>query len=108
MGRRRWKAIDDIAEYLNKRFTIEWDGETPGSDGKYIGYFYKEQPKKPGKNPYNIAHYKMYTNTEDNKAKLRGDIDWMKSKGYLKEVTTEVKPVLEVDIDDLPSVLDNL
>ena len=100
-------AIDNIAIYLNKRFTVEWDGESPGTDGKYIGYFYKEQPKKPGKNPYNVAHYKLYTNTEDNKTKLQGDIDWMKSKGYLKEATET--PVVEIDIDDLkPSVLDNL
>ena len=85
-------AIDNIATYLNKRFTVEWDGL---------------HRKKPGKNPYNVAHYKLYTNTEDNKTKLQGDIDWMKSKGYLKEATET--PVVEIDIDDLkPSVLDNL
>ena len=39
---------------------------------------------------------KVYRNQEENKAKLKSDIDWMKSKGYLKEVTDEVTDKAEM------------
>jgi hypothetical protein len=97
--------IDNIVEYLNQ-FVTKWDGESSGSDGKYLAYFYKEQPKKPGKTAYNKAHYKFYPVGGDNKNKLQNDIDWMKSKGYIKEYDEEVK---EVALEDLSSLaLDNL
>ena len=97
--------IDSIVEYLNQ-FVTKWDGESSGSDGKYLAYFYKEQPKKPGKTAYNKAHYKLYPVCGDNENKLKNDIDWMKSKGYIKEYDEEVK---EVALEDLSSLaLDNL
>ena len=97
--------IDSIVEYLNQ-FVTKWDGESAGSDGKYLAYFYKEQPKKPGKTAYNKAHYKFYPVGGDNENKLKNDIDWMKSKGYIKEYDGEVK---EVALEDLSSLaLDNL
>ena len=101
--------IDNIADYLNDRFTTKWDGDSAGQDGKYIAYFYKEQPKKAGKNAYNVAHYRLYQTSEENKGKLQSDIDWMKSKGYLKEFTGESKPANSIDDDKLGlSALDNL
>ena len=37
------------------------------------------------------------------------DIDWMKSRGYIKEDTGEAQPVQQIDADDLGSLaLDNL
>jgi hypothetical protein len=102
------KKINSISDYLNSQFTTEWDGESNGSDGKYLAYFYKQQPKKPGDKAYGRAHYKLYPAGGDNKNKLQNDIDWMKSKGYIKEAT-ETETVMTVDADDLGSLaLDNL
>ena len=100
--------IDDIAEFLNK-YTEEWDGETPGKDGKYLAYFYKQAPKKPGKQAYNVAHYKMYPNGGNCREQLQGDIDWMTSRGYIKIDTGKAEPIQEVALEDLGSLaLDNL
>ena len=74
---------------------------------KYLAYFYKQAPKKPGKQAYNVAHYKMYPNGGNCKEQLQNDINWMKSKGYIKEDTEE--PIKEVKFEDLGSLaLDNL
>lgn len=100
--------IDDIADFLSQ-YTEEWDGETPGKDGKYLAYFYKAAPKKPGKQAYNVAHYKIYPNGGNCKEQLQKDIDWFKSRGYIKEDTGEAQPVNSVDGDSLGSLaLDNL
>tara|TARA_R110002012_G_scaffold290060_3_gene483518 strand:- start:114 stop:728 length:615 start_codon:yes stop_codon:yes gene_type:complete len=100
--------IDDIAEFLSFA-TEDWDGETPGKDGKYLAYFYKQAPKKPGKQAYNVAHYKIYPAGGNCKDQLQNDIDWMKSKGYIKEDTGEAQPVNSIDSDSLGSLaLDNL
>ena len=98
------KEIEDIAKYLNDNFVKPSKDYEPPMD--FIGYFYKEQPKKPGKTAYNKAHYKLYPVGGDNENKLKNDIDWMKSKGYIKEYDEEVK---EVALEDLSSLaLDNL
>ena len=62
----------------------------------FLGYFYKEQPKKAGGRAYTRCFTKVYKNAEENKAKLQSDVDWMKSKGYLKEVTDEVSDKAEM------------
>jgi hypothetical protein len=80
--------IKDIAKYLNDKFIVGNTDYIPTMD--YLGYFYKEQPKTPGGKAYNKMFTRIYRNVEENKAKLQSDIDWMKSKGYLKEVTDEV------------------
>ena len=82
------EEIKDIAKYLNDKFLPSNGTYEPNMD--YLGYFYKEQPKTPGGKAYTRVFTKVYKNTEANKAKLQNDIDWMKSKGYLKEVTDEV------------------
>ena len=100
--------IDNIADFLSQ-YCEDWDGETPGKDGKYLAYFYKQAPKKPGKQAYNVAHYKMYPNGGNCREQLQKDIDWMKSRGYIKEDTGEAQPIQQVDADDLGSLaLDNL
>ena len=51
----------------------------------------------------------MYPNGGNCREQLQKDIDWMKSRGYIKEDTGEAQPIKEVDIDDLGSLaLDNL
>lgn len=83
------KEIDDIVAFLNKGAS---DGSTIEDVTRYpyIAYFYKEQPKKPGAKSYTTVWPKVYIHSEMNKAKLKKDIDWLKGKGYLKELTDEV------------------
>ena len=100
--------IDDIATFLSS-YVKEWDGESAGQNGDYLAYFYRQAPKKPGKQAYNVAHYKIYPNGGDCKKQLESDIDWMKSRGFIKEDTGEAQPVNSVDSDKLGlSALDNL
>ena len=49
------------------------------------------QPKVPGGKSYTRVFTKAYQNKDENKAKLENDVNWMKSKGYLKEMTDEVE-----------------
>ena len=77
--------IDDIEHYLNENFI------TPLDDFDYIGYIYKEQPKKSGDKAWTKVYPKLYTNTSENKAKLEDDIKWLKGKGYFKEFTEDFK-----------------
>jgi len=81
--------IDDIASYLS----VYSANPVPGEDVSsypYIAYFYKEMPKKQGAKSYTVVWPKAYTSSDENKAKLQSDIDWLKGKGYLKELTDEV------------------
>ena len=86
--------IKDIAKYLNKNFLPSNGTYEPNMD--YLGYFYKEQPKTPGGTAYVRVFTKVYRNQEENKSKLKSDVDWMKSKGYLKEVTDVVTEKTEM------------
>ena len=86
--------IDDIAKYLNDKFIKSNGTYEPNMD--YLGYFYKEQPKKLGGRAYTRIFTKVYKNADENKAKLQSDVDWMKKKGYLKEVTDEVTEKAEM------------
>ena len=81
--------IKDIAEYLRDNHL---SSVIPGTDPKfdYLAYFYREQPKVPGGKSYTRAWNKVYKNEAGNKEKLQSDVNWMKSKGYLKEVSDEV------------------
>ena len=79
--------IEDIAKYLNDKFIVANGTYEPNME--YLGYFYKEQPKVSGSKAYTRVMSKVYKNTEKNKAQLESDIQWMKSKGFLKEVTDE-------------------
>tara|TARA_X000001382_G_scaffold35984_1_gene23640 strand:- start:9073 stop:9672 length:600 start_codon:yes stop_codon:yes gene_type:complete len=77
------EEIKDIEKYLNDNFVVGNGTDTP--DLNYLGYFYKEQPKVPGGKAYTRVLSKVYKNATENKAKLEDDVQWMKSKGYLKE-----------------------
>ena len=83
--------IEDIAEYLNSRFACVAIPDSPPEDFPYIAYFYKEQPKVPGGKSYIRVFTKAYQNKDENKAKLESDVKWMKSKGYLKEMTEDAE-----------------
>jgi hypothetical protein len=80
--------IKDIAKYLNDKFVIANGKDVP--DMNYLAYFYKGVPKASGDKSYTRAFNKIYKNNTENKSKLDSDIKWMKSKGYLKEMTDEV------------------
>ena len=84
------EKIKDIASYLSDNFL---SAVIPGTNPSYnyLGYFYKETPKVPGGKAYTRVFTKVYQNKEENKAKLTSDVQWMKSKGYLKEMTDEVQ-----------------
>ena len=77
--------IEDIGQYLNDNHL---SAVIPGTDPEfnYLGYFYQEVPKVPGGKSYTRCWNKIYKNVDDNKAKLEKDVQWMKSKGYIKEV----------------------
>ena len=84
------EAIENIEEYLSKNFIKGGDPKTYEPSFDYIGYIYKAKPKNPGDKAWITVHPKIYLNTEENKAKLQDDINWLKGKGYIKELTDEV------------------
>ena len=92
--------IENIGTYLSETHI------TPISDFDYIGYVFKEQPKKSGDKAWTKVYPKIYQNTSKNKAKLEDDIKWLKSKGYLKEFTEE--PTSNSGETENQSILENL
>lgn len=102
-----WEAedgtkIDSIVDYLNKGAS-DGDVETVSSY-RYLAYFYKEQPKKPGAKSYVNVWPKVYWASDENTAKLQSDIDWLKSKGYLKELSDEVATAPAMSGDGLSNL----
>ena len=94
--------IEDIAKYLNDNFIKGNSTYIPKMD--FIGYFYKEQPKTPESKSYTRVWNKIYRNTEANKAKLQSDVNWMKTKGYIKEITDEVPVKTEMSGNGLANL----
>ena len=102
-----WEAedgtkIDNIVDYLNKGAS-DGDVETVSSY-RYLAYFYKEQPKKPGAKSYVNVWPKVYWANDENTAKLQSDIAWLKSKGYLKELSDEVATAPAMSGDGLSNL----
>ena len=85
------EKIDNIKDYLSKSFITKGTADFEPQSYDYLAYFYKEKPKKPGAKSYTTVWPKVYSSSEENRAKLKSDIDWLKGKGYLKELTDEVK-----------------
>jgi hypothetical protein len=80
------KPIEDIASYLNSRFTqVAIPGA--GLDYNYLAYIYKEKPKKEGDKAWTRTYHKIYSNNDANRAKLDDDVKWLKGKGVIKEAT---------------------
>ena len=87
--------IENIGEYLNK------EDINPLQDFDYVGYVYKEKPKKAGDKAWTKVYPKIYANTSEGKSKLESDIKWLKEKGYLKEFTGEPEANGSNEIDDM-------
>ena len=73
--------IADIASYLRKRYVT---GSPTSTKCDYVAYIYKRQPQ-PGKKAYSTVHTRLFPNTDKGKADLASHVEWMKSKGYIKE-----------------------
>ena len=75
--------IDDIGKYLTERFTT--NGE------KYIAYSYKKKPK-PGKKVYTEVYPKLYPLGAESVKKCLEDVEWLKSRGVIKEADASDMP----------------
>ena len=78
------KEIDDIAAYLNNRFTTDKED--------FVVYAYKKKPKKPGDKVYTEVYPKLWPNTNEGKAQAKHDIRWLKDKGIIKEADASDMP----------------
>ena len=100
------KAIDDIGMFL----TTNFGNDSPKED--YVIYVYKEKGKN-GKT-YTRVHNRFMTNEATNKRELQQYVNYLKEKGYIKEVAeddtvsnngeatpTEVEGVDHIDIANL-------
>jgi len=76
--------ILEIDKYLNEQWLNPLNKDELHYD--YVAYIYKEKPKKTGDKAWTRVYPKIYLNNEENKAKLKDDIDWLKGKGYIKEL----------------------
>jgi hypothetical protein len=76
------ELIDDIAEYLTSRFSEDPNKVT---QFPFVSYFYKSVPKMPGGQSYNQSIGVIELNNTKGIAKIQSNVDWRKSKGYLKE-----------------------
>ena len=94
--------IEDIAKYLNDKFVVA--NGTPEPNMDYLAYFYKGVPKETGGKSYTRAFNKIYQNNDKNKAQLQNDVTWMKSKGYLKELSDEVQNKTEMSSSGLSNL----
>jgi hypothetical protein len=84
-------AIKDIAKYLN-------DNHGNQAQLNHVGYVYKEPNKKTGK-AYNTVHYRLMPNTSAGKVDLASHVKWMKTNGYLTEVSGNVTPPANKNTD---------
>ena len=76
-------AITNIASHLNDRY----DKGNPMTEEKYdhVAYIYKAMPKKQGDKAYTRVYNRIYHNDDTGNTKIKEQVSWMKSKGYLKE-----------------------
>ena len=49
----------------------------------------KEKPKQAGGKVYTRVHHKINVNSEEGRRKLTDDVNWFKSKGFIKEAKLE-------------------
>lgn len=93
------QAIDNIAQFLTQGYC----GSSEPTSFPYLAYVYKEKPKKQGDKIYARVHHKIYPNEEANIKKLLDDVNWLKTRGYLKEASPEdldaVRPVTSNGMD---------
>ena len=90
--------IEDIAAYLNERYTTNTEN--------YTAYAYKKKPK-PGKKVYTEVYPRLYPLGEEAKKQCMDDMAWLKSRGVIKEADASDMPQ-ENDHNMAESALNNL
>lgn len=91
--------IEDIAAYLNDNHGNE--SREPKSF-PYIAYVYREKPKQAGGKVYTRVHHKININSPDGRKKLDDDVNWFKSKGFIKEAKEdEPSKVSQEELDNV-------
>ena len=78
--------IEDIAKYLSDNHSV---GSEEPTNFPYLAYVYKEKPKQAGGKVYTRVHHKINVNSEEGRRKLTDDVNWFKSKGFIKEAKLE-------------------
>ena len=78
--------IEDIAKYLSDNHSV---GSAEPTNFPYLAYVYKEKPKQAGGKVYTRVHHKINVNSEEGRRKLTDDVNWFKSKGFIKEAKLE-------------------
>ena len=87
--------ITDIASYLRKRFVT---GTPANASFDHVAYIYKRQ-SKPGKKSYSTVHTRLFPNTTEGKADLASHVEWMKGKGFIKEVVESDSPQVSIPVN---------
>ena len=80
--------ITSIGSHLNERFQTGNPIMEPSYD--YVAYSYKEVPRQAGKKAYTKVHHRMEKNDAKGIAVLEDHVQWMKTKGFIKEWIPEV------------------
>ena len=81
------QPIDDIAGYLTSNHAEGIDANP--TEFPFLAYVYKEKPKQSGGKVYTRVHHKINANSEEGRRKLTDDVNWFKSKGFIKEAKLE-------------------
>ena len=79
------QVIEDIGSYLNERYTTGNPIMDPSY--KHLAYIYKAAPKTPGGKVYTRCLPRLASNDTEGHKDLKSHVEWMTSKGYLREVT---------------------
>ena len=84
------QPIPNIADYLNDK--CGFNG-MPGEDIScgYIAYIYKEKSKNGSGKVFPTIYPEIYADTNENSARLKDKVDWMKAQGYIKEHTESTR-----------------
>jgi len=92
-----------IGEVLSEKFAPDTPFDDP--EMKYIGYIYKEAPKKGGNGKtYTRVHHYIHHNTNEGMAFCKDRINFLKTKGYIKEASEDqlnAVPVSSVPTDSV-------
>ena len=92
------KPIEDIAKYLSDNHSV---GTEEPTSFPYLAYVYKEKPKQTGGKVYTRVHYKINANSEEGRRKLTDDVNWFKSKGFIKEAKLEEPKTTVEEMDEI-------
>jgi hypothetical protein len=75
------RPIPDIAEYLNDKYSPQFPEEPQMN---HLVYIYEKWNQRDDKS-YNECAGRIYHNDDKGKTELEGYVNFMKSKGYIKE-----------------------